>query len=95
MQTKTGIYLIGLFIETSSETNREGKKSSYVTLTTGGRRGAMSVKYDANDAKFSDFFGDCELGQLIMLKVRLSALNNAIYYSLEEAYAADGFESVA
>lgn len=80
---KAGIYLLGLFIETSEEVRKNGDAVNYVTITTGGRKGAISIRYVPTPDKV-DFFGECELGREVFLKVSVTGFKDAVYYSLEE-----------
>lgn len=80
---KAGVYLLGLFIETSEETRKGGDVVNYVTITTGGRKGAISIKYLATPENKA-FFGDCELGQEVFLKVSPSGFKDSVYWTLEE-----------
>lgn len=80
---KAGVYLLGLFIEISEEQRRDGNVVNYVTITTGGRKGAISVRYVPTPDKQA-FFADCELGQEVFLKVAPSGFKDSVYWSLEE-----------
>lgn len=80
---ETGIYVYGAFIQTSIEKNGKGEKAAYALVATGGRRGAISIKYDPADDVFSDFFGDCAMGDFVLARVSLTAFKDAVYYSLQ------------
>lgn len=84
-----GIYLVGCFIELSRENrvNREtGERTNadYVTITTGGRRGVLAVKFDANDISREAFtvLNDLSLGDDVVCRVTMSCMNNVVYYRL-------------
>lgn len=49
---QTGQYVLGAFIEDSTEYDNAGKRSDYILVATGGRKGAISIKYDATNADF-------------------------------------------
>lgn len=87
---KAGHYIIGIFIETSTEKRNDGKEADYVTITTGGRKGAISVKYDSSVAAFRSYFGDCELGSMVMLQVSPSGFKDSVYYSLVDVVPVGG-----
>lgn len=78
-----GVYLIGLFVELSEERKNDGTVSNYVTLTTGGRKGVVSVKFPP-EKRFFDYFSDKEYPAQIMLKVRPSGFHDSVYYMLED-----------
>lgn len=89
-KVKAGHYIIGIFIETSTEKRNDGKEADYVTITTGGRKGAISVKYDSSVAAFRDYFGDCELGSTVMLQVNPSGFKDSVYYTLLNVVPVNG-----
>lgn len=87
---KAGHYIIGIFIETSVEKRSDGKEADYVTITTGGRKGAISVKYDSSVAAFRNYFADCELGSTVMLRVAPSGFKDSVYYALVDVIPVSG-----
>lgn len=78
---ENGVYVLGVFIEASSET-RDGKKADYILLATGGRKGAVSIKYDGNDSDFREVVDGLEMKDTVLCRVRLSAFKDSVYYSL-------------
>lgn len=81
---QAGIYIIGTFIECASELNTKGETSHYAVITTGGRRGAVGIKYDANNSDFAGFLNALSLGDEIGARVTASAFKDNIYYTLQE-----------
>lgn len=86
-----GIYLVGCFIELSRENrvNRETGEHAdvdYVTITTGGRRGVLAIKFNANDISREAFavLNDLSLGDDVVCRVTMSCMNNVIYYRLTD-----------
>lgn len=87
---ENGVYVLGVFIEASSET-RNGKKVDYISLTTGGRKGAISIKYDGNDSDFREVVDGLEMKDLVLCRVRPTAFKDSIYYSLLGIVCGDTF----
>lgn len=81
---QSGLYIIGTFIETSSERNMKGETSHYAVITTGGRRGAVGIKYDDTNPDFTNFLSSLSMGDEIGARVTASAFKDAIYYTLQE-----------
>lgn len=84
-----GIYASGQFIELVREerVNKEtGAKENadYVIITTGGRKGTFAIKFDVS-ALSREAFGwlnGMKLGDDFFAKVRVSAFQGAVYYTL-------------
>lgn len=88
----SGIYAIGQFIELTREKRIDREKgvetvADYVMITTGGRRGVFGVKFDAQSIPTEAYrtLSNAALGDDVALKVRLTAMNGTVYYSLEDA----------
>lgn len=97
MDLENGIWAKGHFIELAREerVNKDaGTKENvdYVIVTTGGRRGTFAVRFDASEISRDAFklLSDAEIGDDVLLKVRLSAFNNAVYYALEDVAVYEG-----
>lgn len=95
MDFDNGIYAAGQFIELIREerVNKEtGAKENadYVLITTGGRRGTFAVKFDPSSLPQEAYRRvlDMKLGDDFFGKVRVSAFNNAVYYTLEDVLEA-------
>lgn len=95
MEFDNGIYAAGQFIELIREerVNREtGAKENadYVLITTGGRKGTFAVKFDPSVIPQEAYrrLLDMKLGDDFLGRVRLSAFNNAVYYTLEDVLEA-------
>lgn len=90
--TENGIYAIGQFIELSREKRVDREKGvetnvDYATITTGGRKGVFSVKFDASSLPRDAFsmLSNAALGDDVAVKLRLSAMNGTVYYSMDDA----------
>lgn len=81
---KTGLYVIGTFIETATEKNQKGEFSHYAIVTMGGRRGAVGIKYNADDPDFTNFLNALSMGDEIGARVTVSAFKDNVYYTLQE-----------
>lgn len=95
MEFDNGIYAAGQFIELIREErlNKEtGAKENadYVLITTGGRKGTFAVKFDPSAIPQEAYrrLLDMKLGDDFFAKVRLSAFNNSVYYTLEDVLEA-------
>lgn len=90
--SENGIYAVGQFIELSREKRVDREKGvetnvDYATVTTGGRRGVLSVRFDASSLPRDAYsaLSNAALGDDMVLKLRLSAMNGTVYYSMDDA----------
>lgn len=79
----TGIYVFGAFIEQSTEYDNNGKRSDYILLATGGRKGAVSIKFDSSDGDFREILDGAALGDTLLCRVKVSAFRDNVYYTLQ------------
>lgn len=97
MDLDNGIWAKGRFVELTREerVNKDtGVKENvdYVIISTGGRRGMFAVRFDGSQISREAFMllSDADIGDDLLLKVRLSAFNNSIYYALEDVAVYEG-----
>lgn len=98
---ENGIYVSGHFIELTREKRKNNETGTeenvdYIIVTVGGRRGTFAIKFDMSTLSRDAFrlLDNMTLGDEFLGKVRLSAFNNAVYYTLEDVFSPDSFESV-
>lgn len=89
---ENGIYAVGQFIELSREKRFDREKgvevyADYAMITTGGRKGVFGAKFDAQSIPRDAFqvLSNAALGDDVVFKLRLSAMDNRVYYGVEDA----------
>lgn len=90
--SENGIYAVGQFIELTRERRLDRESGvetnvDYAMITTGGRRGVFGVKFDGQSLSRDAFrvLSDAALGDSVVFKLRLTAMNGTVYYSLDDA----------
>lgn len=89
---ENGIYAVGQFIELAREKRVDREKGTetyadYAMITTGGRRGIFGAKFDAQAIPREAFqvLSNASLGDDLVFKLTPLAMDNRIYYRLEDA----------